>query len=116
MYEMLKVAKAAKKEVASLTTDQKNQALEAMAASLLAHEAEILQANMEDLEQAKNTVSTVMLDRLALNPQRIAAMAAGILEVASLPDPVGKLLDQHTRSDGLQIQIVSVPMGVIAII
>ena len=116
MYEMLKVAKAAKKEVASLTTDQKNQALEAMAASLLAHEAEILQANMEDLEQAKNTVSTVMLDRLALNPQRIAAMAAGILEVASLPDPVGKLLDQHTRSDGLQIQKVSVPMGVIAII
>ena len=116
MYEMLKVAKAAKKEVASLTTDQKNQALEAMAASLLAHEAEILQANMEDLEQAKDTVSTVMLDRLALNPQRIAAMAAGILEVASLPDPVGKLLDQHTRSDGLQIQKVSVPMGVIAII
>ena len=116
MYEMLKVAKAAKKEVASLTTDQKNQALEAMAASLLAHEAEILQANMEDLEQAKGTVSNVMLDRLALNPQRIAAMAAGILEVASLPDPVGKLLDQHTRSDGLQIQKVSVPMGVIAII
>ena len=116
MYEMLKVAKAAKKEVASLTTDQKNQALEAMAASLLAHEAEILQANMEDLEQAKDTVSTVMLDRLALNPQRIAAMAAGILEVASLPDPVGKLLDQHTRSDGLQIQKISVPMGVIAII
>ena len=116
MYEMLKVAKAAKKEVASLTADQKNQALEAMAASLLAHEAEILQANMEDLEQAKGTVSNVMLDRLALNPQRIAAMAAGILEVASLPDPVGKLLDQHTRSDGLQIQKVSVPMGVIAII
>ena len=116
MYEMLKVAKAAKKEVASLTADQKNQALEAMAASLLAHEAEILQANMEDLEQAKGTVSNVMLDRLALNPQRIAAMAAGILEVASLPDPVGKLLDQHTRSDGLQIQKISVPMGVIAII
>ena len=116
MYEMLKVAKAAKKDVASLTTVQKNQALEAMAASLLAHEAEILQANMEDLEQAKDTVSTVMLDRLALNPQRIAAMAAGILEVASLPDPVGKLLDQHTRSDGLQIQKISVPMGVIAII
>ena len=116
MIEMLKHAKAAKAEVSLLTTVQKNAALEAMANALVQHEAAILTANAEDLMQAKGTVSDVMLDRLALSSARIAGMAQGIRDVCKLPDPVGLLLEEHTRADGLHIQKVSVPMGVIAII
>ena len=116
MFEMLKAAKTAKFEISNLTTQQKNEALEAMASSLLVHEESILTANAQDLEHARETISTVMLDRLALTPERIKSMAKGIREVATLPDPVGRLLDSHTRTDGLLIQKVSVPMGVIAII
>ncbi len=116
MTEMLKRAKAAKVQVACLGEAQKNAALEAMADALLKNESAILAANGEDLEKAKDTVSTVMLDRLMLNSARIAAMAKGIREVAALPDPVGLLLDEHIRGDGLKIQKISVPMGVIAII
>ena len=116
MTEMLKAAKAAKVQVSCLTTDQKNAALEAMADALLKNESKILEANALDLEKAKGTVSDVMLDRLMLNSARIAGMAKGIRDVAKLPDPVGLLLDEHTREDGLKIQKVSVPMGVIAII
>ena len=116
MMELLKHAKAAKAAVSLLTTEQKNAALEAMADALLSNEAAILAANAEDLIQAKGTVSDVMLDRLALSKARIAGMAQGIRDVVNLPDPVGLLLEEHTRSDGLHIQKVSVPMGVIAFI
>ena len=116
MMNMLQNAKAAKADIARLTTAQKNAALHAMADALLANESAILAANELDLNAAKETISTVMLDRLRLNSQRIASMAQGIRDVANLPDPVGLLLDEHTRADGLQIQKVSVPMGVIAII
>ena len=116
MKDMLIAAKAAKRQVAALTTDEKNGALNAMADALLSHEAQILEANALDMEAAKGTVSDVMLDRLKLTAERIAGMAKGIREVAALPDPVGHLLEEHTRSDGLVIQRVSVPMGVIGII
>ena len=116
MKELLSAAKAAKLEVSRLTTAQKNGALEAMASALIANEAAILAANALDLEAAKGTVSDVMLDRLALSPARIAGMAQGIRDVVSLPDPVGILLEEYVRPDGLQIQKTSVPMGVIAII
>ena len=116
MNAMLSAAKAAKIEVSRLTTDQKNAALEAMAAALLENEAAILAANVLDLEAAKGTVSHVMLDRLALSPARIAGMAQGIRDVVKLPDPVGRILEEYTRSDGLKIEKTSVPMGVIAII
>ena len=116
MTEMLKQAKAAKAEVSILTTGQKNHALEAMADALLDHQTQILAANAADLEAAAGSVSPVMLDRLMLNPARLAGMAQGIRDVAKLPDPVGLLLDTHTRPDGLEIQKISVPMGVIAII
>ena len=116
MQELLTRARSAKAAVASLSTQQKNAALAAMAQSLLDEQDTILAANRQDLKKARGTVSDVMLDRLALSPQRIADMAKGILEVAALPDPVGLLLDSHTRSDGLLIEKVSVPMGVIAII
>ena len=116
MKAMLEAAKAAKIEIARLTSDQKNAALNAMADALLENEADILAANALDLEAAKGTVSDVMLDRLLLTSARIAGMAQGIREVAALPDPLGHILEEHTRADGLLIQRVSVPMGVIAII
>ena len=116
MKNMLTAAKAAKLEISRLTTAQKNAALEAMAAALVEKEAAILAANALDLEAAKGTVSDVMLDRLALSPARIAGMAQGIRDVCKLPDPVGAVLEEYIRSDGLQIQKTAVPMGVIAII
>ena len=116
MKTMLNAAKAAKFSVTALTTDQKNAALEAMAQALLDNQEAILSANAMDIENATGKVPQVMLDRLLLTADRIAGMAKGIREVAALPDPVGHLLERHTRDDGLQIDKISVPMGVIAII
>ena len=116
MKTMLQAAKAAKFSVTALTTEQKNAALEAMACSLLDNQDAILAANAMDIENATGKVPQVMLDRLLLTAERIAGMAKGIREVAALPDPVGHLLERHTRADGLQIDKISVPMGVIAII
>ena len=116
MKTMLNAAKAAKFSVMALTTDQKNAALEAMAQALVDNQEAILAANAMDIENATGKVPQVMLDRLLLTADRIAGMAKGIREVAALPDPVGHLLERHTRADGLQIDKISVPMGVIAII
>ena len=116
MKTMLENARAAKAEIARLQSGQKNAALNAMADALLAHQGDILAANALDLEAARGAISQVMLDRLLLTPARIAGMAQGIREVTALPDPVGLVLEEHTRPDGLQIQKVSVPMGVVAII
>ena len=116
MKQMLMAAKAAKLEVSQLSTERKNAALEAMAAALLGDIDEILAANAQDMDAAKGQVSDVMLDRLLLTQSRIEAMAKGIRDVAKLPDPVGHVLDSYTRADGLMIQKVSVPMGVVAII
>ena len=116
MKEMLKKAKIAKTQVSVLTTEQKNAALEAMAAALVKNEAAILAANALDIANVPDTISKVMIDRLMLNSDRIRGMAQGILDVVKLPDPVGLLLDEHTRADGLNIKKVSVPMGVVAII
>ena len=116
MKEMLEAARAAKSQITALTAQEKNTALNAMADSLCSCEKAILEANALDLEAAKGHVSDVMLDRLRLTSDRIAGMARGIREVAQLPDPVGRILEEHTRSDGLLIQKTAVPMGVIAII
>ncbi|MBQ7858157.1 MAG: glutamate-5-semialdehyde dehydrogenase [Oscillospiraceae bacterium] len=116
MIQMLTAAKAAKRQVCALSTEEKNAALNAMADALLANQDAILAANELDMAAAKGTVSDVMLDRLQLTPQRIAGMAKGIREVAALPDPVGHLLEQTIREDGLKISRVSVPIGVIGII
>ena len=116
MNIMLSDAKKAKSSIATLTTEKKNEALRFMAQALIDNEAEILSANAEDLEAAKGKISEVMCDRLMLNSERIKGMSKGILEVAELDDPVGLLLDEHTRADGLKITKVSVPIGVIAII
>ncbi|MBQ3202148.1 MAG: glutamate-5-semialdehyde dehydrogenase [Clostridia bacterium] len=114
--EILLRAKAATATLSTLTTEQKNNALLAMAEALIADTAPILAANAQDMEAAKATISPVMLDRLALTEARIAAMAEGIRQVAALPDPVGHQLSETVRPDGLTIRKVSVPIGVVAII
>ena len=116
MKTMLEAAKAAKNQISRLTTEQKNAALNAMADALVANEAAILAANALDMGAAKGTVSDVMLDRLLLTPARIAGMAEGIRQVAALPDPIGRIIEETVRTDGLTIQKTAVPMGVIAII
>ena len=114
--EILLRAKGATATLSTLTTEQKNKALLAMADALIADTAPILAANTADMEAAQATISSVMLDRLALTEGRIAAMADGIRQVAALPDPVGHQLSETVRSDGLIIRKVSVPIGVVAII
>ena len=114
--ELLLQANHAKGAMALADTETKNQALLAMADALIAHESDILAANALDLEAARGTISEVMLDRLALSPQRIAGMAQGIREVAALPDPVGEVRNRVERPNGLVIEKTAVPMGVIAII
>ena len=116
MMELLAAARAAKNEVGQLSTQRKNEALLAMADALEAEQAAILEANAQDLEAAQGHIGDVMLDRLRLTPARVAAMAQGIRDVAKLPDPVGRVLEETVRPNGLKIQKVSVPMGVIAII
>lgn len=116
MKEMFLDAKAAKNTVARLTTEQKNAALKAMADTLEESQEEILAANALDLEAAKGHISDVMLDRLRLTKERISGMAQGIRDVVKLPDPVGRILEESTRDDGLLIRKVSVPMGIVAII
>ena len=114
--EILQRAKAATAALSTLTTENKNAALLAMAEALVVDTAAILAANAADMEAAKATISTVMLDRLALTEARIAAMAEGIRQVAALPDPVGHTLSENVRADGLRIRKVSVPVGVVGII
>ena len=116
MKELLAAAKAAKTEISQLSTQQKNEALLAMADALEENQAAILSANQADMAAAQGHISDVMLDRLRLTPARIASMAQGIRDVVKLPDPVGVVLEETVRPDGLKIQKVSVPMGVIGII
>ena len=114
--ELLQRAKKAKGAMALADTQAKNTALLAMADALEAQREAILAANRLDLEAARGTVSDVMLDRLALSPERIAGMAQGVREVAALPDPVGTVLDRVERPNGLLVEKTATPMGVIAII
>ena len=114
--DILKAAKAAAPILATAGTELKNNALAAMAAALEADTDAILAANALDMEASRDKISPVMLDRLQLTPQRIAAMAAGIRQVAQLPDPVGRVRSSVIRPNGMEIQRVGVPMGVVAII
>ena len=114
--EILAAAKNAVPQLLTLTAEEKNNALLAMADALEQATAEILAANALDMEAARSHISEVMLDRLALTEGRIADMAKGIREVVALPDPVGRVIAENTLPNGLQVQRISVPMGVIAII
>lgn len=114
--EILEKTRRAKSQLAALGSAQKNELLCRLADGLEAHSADILTANALDMQAAKGTISDVMLDRLALTEARIKGMAEGVRQVAALPDPVGNVLDEVTRANGLNIRKVSVPMGVVAII
>ncbi len=114
--ELLRAAKAAAPALAGAGTEQKNRALRAMADQLLRETDGILAANRRDVEAARGCISPVMLDRLALSAERIAGMAEGIRQVALLPDPVGRQLRRVERPNGLVIERIAVPMGVVAII
>lgn len=114
--EILETAKAAKPALATLTTEEKNAALLALADSLEAEMDYILSENAKDVEAARGTIGDVMIDRLLLNEQRVRDMATGIRDVVALPDPVGRVLAERDTPDGLHLKKVSVPMGVVAII
>jgi glutamate-5-semialdehyde dehydrogenase len=117
MTQLAKQAKDASCELAKLTTAEKNACLLAMATALEQNAAAIKKANAQDMETgAKLNLSAAMLDRLKLDDKRISAMAKGLREVAALPDPVGKILDQRTRPNGLKLQKISTPIGVVVII
>ncbi len=114
--EILENAKSTVPKLSTLTDEVINRALLEMADMLISHTADILEANKLDLDAARGKISEVMTDRLTLTEKRIADMASGIREIAKLPSPLGKVLSSTERPNGLVIEKVSVPMGVIAII
>lgn len=113
--ELLEAAKAASPIAASLSSEEKNLALLSMATALIEATDEILAANEQDLSAVPD-MSPVMKDRLRLTKERIEGMAKGIREVTELPDPCRKVLETTERADGLLIEKVRVPIGVVAII
>lgn len=116
LEEMGAAAKQAARKLA-VAGNQKDAALEAIAAALEAHTEEILEANREDLSAAeKNGMSRSLMDRLALNEKRIQGMADGVRQVKAQPDPVGQVLEGGVRPNGLRIEKIAVPLGVIGII
>jgi glutamate-5-semialdehyde dehydrogenase len=117
MTRLGRQAKEASRLLAQLTTAQKNGCLLAMAEAIEADSKAIQKANAEDLEGAANAgLSNAMLDRLRLDDKRVADMAKGLREVAALADPVGRVLDERIRPNGLRLQKISTPIGVIVII
>jgi glutamate-5-semialdehyde dehydrogenase len=117
MTDLAKQAKAASRELAKLTTAEKNRCLSAMAEALEKDSAAIRSANALDMDVgAKMGLSSAMLDRLNLDDKRIVGMAKGLHAVAALPDPVGRVLDERVRPNGLKLQKVSTPIGVVVII
>ena len=117
LHSLGEAARATARILAVTSAEVKNAALLAMAESLLAESSSILAANALDLEAGKkNGLSDAMLDRLRLDEKRLEAMASGIRTAASLPDPVGRVLKEWTKENGLTFQKISVPIGVIGII
>lgn len=120
MSEVREKASKAKSAVSTLnrlTTEQKNAALRIMADALIAQSEEIIAANAEDLDRGREQgTPESMLDRLALNKERIAGIAEGLRQIAELPDPVGEVLETFTRPNGLHIEKLRVPIGLIGII
>ena len=117
VHDAARRARVAARELATLSTDTKNSALHAAADNLLRDAGAILHANAEDLAAAKAAgTPEAMLDRLALNPNRIDGIAAGLRQVAGLPDPIGEVLRGHTLPNGLQLRQQRVPLGVVGIV
>ncbi|TGD90644.1 glutamate-5-semialdehyde dehydrogenase [Mycolicibacterium sp. CH28] len=117
VHDAARRARVAARGLASLTTTVKDRALHAAADAVLAHAHSILAANADDLEVARAAgTAEAMLDRLALNPQRIDGIAAGLRQVAGLPDPIGEVLRGRTLPNGLQLRQQRVPLGVVGIV
>jgi len=117
MAQLGRQAKAASRVLALLSTTEKNDCLLAMAGALEQATVPIQEANARDMNAgAESGLSTAMLDRLKLDEKRVRAMANGLREVAALPDPVGRVLDERTRPNGLKLRKVSTPIGVVVII
>jgi glutamate-5-semialdehyde dehydrogenase len=117
LTELGKKAKLASRQLARLTTEQKNTALHSLADALIADQSTILAANAEDIEAGKaNGLSAALIDRLMLNEARLAGMAEGLRSVANLPDPVGEVFDAGTLPNGLQVRKQRVPLGVLGVI
>jgi glutamate-5-semialdehyde dehydrogenase len=117
ILQMGRQARAAAYRLAQLSSDEKNAILRAMALSIRANAAALMQANDKDLAAGvEKGLSAAMLDRLRLDEARIEAMAAGIDQVATLPDPVGQVMDAWERPNGIRIEQVRVPIGTIGII
>jgi glutamate-5-semialdehyde dehydrogenase len=117
ILDMGRKARAASRELVKLTTEQKNVILLAMADEIEARQGSILEANAKDLSRAaENGLSKALIDRLTLDPKRLKAVADAVREVAALPDPVGEILTDWTRPNGLHITKKRVPIGVIGII
>ena len=116
--QILNEAKSAKVSLGAASTEQLNNALTYMAEALITNCDEILLENQKDVDRAiaDGKISSVMIDRLRLTKERISSMAKGILEVVELPSPLGKVLYEADRPNGLKIQRISVPFGVVAII
>lgn len=115
-FDILKQAKAAGSELAKLSSEDKNNALLAMADALEENCSAILEENKKDVEAARGKITDVMIDRLSLDKSRIKGMADGIRDVVKLPDPVGRVLDREELPNGLVVEKTAVPMGVVAII
>lgn len=108
------LAKRAARQIGLLTDTEKSDLLTAIAATIEAHSDEIVAANADDLTRGeRNGLSAGLLDRLRLDGARVAALAAAVRDVAALPDPVGRVLDERTLDNGVRLQKVSVPFGVI---
>ena len=104
-------------DVQKLSTDKKNEALLTAAKKLVERQEEILAANQEDIAAGRaNGMSEALIDRLTLTGSRIEQIAEGLRQVAGLPDPVGEVMDEFTRPNGMKIRKVRVPMGVIGVI
>ena len=117
MTEMARQARSASRALARLATGEKNSCLSAMADALEQNAPAIKAANNRDLERTADMgLSSAMSERLQLNDKRISQMARGLREVAALPDPVGKMLEERVRPNGLKLQKISTPIGVIVII
>ena len=114
--DIIRNAVGAKKCLSQLSSEQKNNALLAMALAIEEQAEQILAENAKDMEAAKGKISDVKLDRLLLTNSRIQGMADGIRDVVHLPDPVGRIITERTTADGLELKKISVPLGVIAII
>jgi glutamate-5-semialdehyde dehydrogenase len=115
--DLCRAARAAAHVLAQADARAKNAALDAIARALEARTDEIVDANARDLEAGRESgLSDALMDRLALDPSRVAAMARGVREIAALPDPVGELLDGHRLPNGLDVRKVRVPLGVVAIV